>query len=166
MINSPVSRDHPRTTCNSASLQSPTISNPRPRVACPNLRLLYQMVGGVTCGDCVDVMAHMPSACVDLILTDPPYLVRYRDRSGRTLVNDDNDAWLEPSFQQMYRVLRRDALCLSFYGWNAIDRFMAAWRKAGFRVVGHIVFRKRYASSRRFLRYQHECAYLLAKGSP
>jgi adenine-specific DNA-methyltransferase len=30
--------------------------------------------------------------------------------------------------------------------------------------VGHLVFRKRYPSSTRFLRYQHEQAYVLAKG--
>ena len=41
---------------------------------------------------------------------------------------------------------------------------MAAWRDVGFRPVGHIIFRKRYASSARFLRYEHEVAYLLAKG--
>ena len=43
---------------------------------------------------------------------------------------------------------------------------MAAWRAVGFRIVGHLVFRKTYASSVRLLRYQHEMAYLLAKGSP
>jgi site-specific DNA-methyltransferase (adenine-specific) len=43
---------------------------------------------------------------------------------------------------------------------------MDAWRAAGFRIVGHLVFRKRYASSARFLRYEHEQAYLLAKGEP
>jgi len=128
--------------------------------------LFSKMIGGVTCGDCIDVMAHMPAACVDFILTDPPYLVRYRDRSGRTLANDDNDVWLEPAFRQMHRVLRRDAFCVSFYGWNATDRFMTAWKQAGFRVAGHIVFRKKYASSKRFLSRQHESAYLLVKGNP
>ena len=43
---------------------------------------------------------------------------------------------------------------------------MDAWRGAGFRIVGHIVFRKSYASSERFLRYEHEQAYLLARGEP
>ena len=38
------------------------------------------------------------------------------------------------------------------------------WREVGFRVVGHLTFIKRYASTERFLRYQHENAYLLAKG--
>jgi site-specific DNA-methyltransferase (adenine-specific) len=115
-------------------------------------------------GDCVQVMSRMAPASIDFVLTDPPYLVRYRDRDGRTVANDDNDGWLEPAFAEMYRVLKPGTFCMSFYGWNAADKFIAAWRKAGFRIVGHIVFRKRYASSTRFLRCQHEQAYLLAKG--
>ena len=129
-------------------------------------RLFSQMLNGVTCGDCIDVMAHMPARSVDFVLTDPPYLVRYHDRSGRRVINDDNDAWLKPAFAQIHRVLKPDSLCVSFYGWNKADVFMAAWREAGFRIAGHIVFRKRYASSARHLSYTHEQAYLLAKGSP
>ena len=129
-------------------------------------RLFDQMLGDVTCGDCIDVMSYMPAHSVDFILTDPPYLVNYRDRSGRSVANDNNDAWLKPAFAQMHRLLRRDALAVSFYAWNRADLFIEAWRAAGFRLAGHIVFRKRYASSVRFLRYEHESAYLLAKGQP
>jgi site-specific DNA-methyltransferase (adenine-specific) len=109
-------------------------------------------------------MRDMASASVDFILTDPPYLVRYRSRSGQTIANDDRDEWLEPAFAEMYRLLKPGSFCVSFYGWNAADKFIGAWRKAGFRIVGHIVFRKKYASSVRFLEHQHEQAYLLAKG--
>ncbi|MGA2607201.1 MAG: DNA methyltransferase [Terriglobia bacterium] len=129
-------------------------------------RLFSQMLNAVTCGDCIDVMAHMPARSVDFVLTDPPYLVRYHDRSGRRVINDDNDAWLKPAFAQILRVLKPDSLCVSFYGWNKTDVFMTAWREAGFRIAGHIVFRKRYASSARHLSYTHEQAYLLAKGFP
>ena len=118
-------------------------------------------------GDCIEVMRSLPWASVDFILTDPPYLVNYRDRSGRSVANDGNDgAWLKPAFRQMHRVLRPDSLCVSFYGWNKVDLFMDAWKSAGFSVVGHIVFRKRYGSNARFLSYRHESAYLLAKGRP
>jgi DNA modification methylase len=106
----------------------------------------------------------MHSGSVDFILTDPPYLVRHRSRDGRSIVNDDNARWLRPTFAEMYRLLKHGSFCVSFYGWNKADQFIAAWRAAGFRIVGHIVFRKRYASSVRFLRYEHEAAYLLAKG--
>jgi len=117
-------------------------------------------------GDCIDVMRSFDDGTVDFILTDPPYVTRYRDRQGRKVANDDNGRWLRPAFADMHRVLKDGGFCVSFYGWNKIDLFMDAWKAAGFRVVGHLVFRKRYASSARFLRYEHEQAYLLAKGNP
>ena len=117
-------------------------------------------------GDCIDVMQAFDTGTVDMILTDPPYVTGYRDRSGRTVTNDDNARWLRPAFREMHRVLKDGGFCASFYGWNKVDLFMDAWRQAGFRIVGHLVFRKRYASSARFLRYEHEQAYLLAKGNP
>jgi site-specific DNA-methyltransferase (adenine-specific) len=120
----------------------------------------------IVSGDCIELMKKLPSGGVDFILTDPPYIVKYKDRSNRSVRNDDNAEWLKPSVKEMYRVLKQDAFCVSFYGWNKADLFLAAWREAGFRPVGHIVFRKPYASSTRFLQYRHESAYLLAKGKP
>lgn len=111
-------------------------------------------------------MSRMAAKTVDFILTDPPYLVRYRDHRGRSVANDNNAAWLRPAAAEMYRLLKPDAFCVSFYGWSKADLFLAAWRAAGFRPVGHIVFRKSYASKTGFLRAQHETAYLLAKGRP
>jgi site-specific DNA-methyltransferase (adenine-specific) len=127
-------------------------------------RLALNAINTVMLGDCVQLMAGLPSESVDFILTDPPYLVNYRDRSGRRVRNDGDDRWLHPAFAEMYRVMKDESFCISFYGWNKTDLFMAAWRAAGLRIVGHIVFRKTYASSVRFMRYQHEQAYLLAKG--
>jgi site-specific DNA-methyltransferase (adenine-specific) len=115
-------------------------------------------------GDCVQMLETLGAASVDFVLTDPPYLVNYRARDGRTIVNDANTEWLRPAFLQIHRVLKPSSFCVSFYAWNRVHLFMDAWRSAGFRPVGHLVFRKRYASSVRFLRYEHEAAYLLAKG--
>jgi len=117
-------------------------------------------------GDCLDILPRLAAGSADFVLTDPPYLARYRGRDGRRVPNDDNDAWLKPAFAELYRVLTDDAFAVSFYGWPHADRFLAAWRTAGFRIAGHFVFPKRYTSGTRLLRYQHECAYLLAKGDP
>jgi len=117
-------------------------------------------------GDCIGLMRRLPSASVDFILTDPPYLVNYRSRDGRAIRNDVDDRWLKPAFAEAYRVLRWNRFCVCFYGWSQADKFLVAWRAAGFRPVGHLVFRKSYASTTRFLRYKHEQAYLLAKGNP
>jgi adenine-specific DNA-methyltransferase len=68
------------------------------------------------------------------------------------------------AFREIYRVLKPGSFCVSFYAWNKVHLFMRAWRDAGLRRVRHIVFKKRYASSTAFLRYQHEAAYFLANG--
>jgi adenine-specific DNA-methyltransferase len=120
----------------------------------------------VMLGDCVGLMGRLEAQSIDFVLTDPPYITRYRDRSGRTVTNDDNDRWLEPAFAEIFHLLKPDSVCVSFYGWNQADRFIAAWRTAGFWLAGHIVFSKNYASTIRLMRYQHEQAYLLAKGDP
>lgn len=117
-------------------------------------------------GDCNRVLKQLPDACIDLVVTDPPYLVRYRDRTGRTVRNDDRSGWVHPAFEEIYRVLKRDTFCISFYGWNHVDIFMHAWKQAGFQPVGHIVWPKNYASRTGFLQARHEQAYLLAKGWP
>ncbi|EJX1820833.1 DNA methylase [Salmonella enterica] len=117
-------------------------------------------------GNCVHIMSGFPDNAVDFILTDPPYLVGFRDRQGRTIAGDKTDEWLQPASHEMYRVLKKDALLISFYGWNRVDRFMAAWKKAGFSVVGHLVFTKTYTSKAAYVGYRHECAYILAKGRP
>ena len=117
-------------------------------------------------GDCIEKMREMPANSVDFILTDPPYLVNYRDRDGRTIQNDANDDWLKPAMAEAYRVLKQNRVAVMFYSWNRVDKFFDAWKDAGFQPVGHIVFRKTYSSRSRFLSYQHEQAYLLAKGRP
>lgn len=117
-------------------------------------------------GDCLNLMPQLPARSVNFILTDPPYIVNYKSRDGRKIPNDDNEAWLQPAFAEMHRILENNRFAVSFYGWQHADKFLTAYHKAGFRVIGHLTFPKRYTSYTHFLRYQHESAYLLAKGYP
>jgi site-specific DNA-methyltransferase (adenine-specific) len=103
---------------------------------------------------------------VDLVITDPPYLVKYKARDGRRCENDDNPAWVKPAFQELYRVLKSDRLCISFYGWPWIDTFMAAWKGSGFRPVSHLVWVKHHCSREGYTRSHHEVGFLLANGRP
>ncbi len=123
-------------------------------------------INNIICGDCTKVMKDMPSESVDVMVTDPPYGVNYQSRDGRRVLNDDSLQWLERASKEMYRVLKNNSFCISFYGWNKVEHFMKAWKQAGFRPVGHFVFVKDYASNQGFTRFFHEMAYLLAKGEP
>jgi len=113
-------------------------------------------------------MQAMPAGSVDLIVTDPPYLVDYKSRDGRRIANDgrDNTQWLFDTSREMFRTLKYNSFCISFYGWPKAGTFHEAWTQAGFRIVGNFVWAKPYASSTGYTQRRHECAALLAKGRP
>lgn len=37
---------------------------------------LDDLTGRIICADCLDVLKQLPDKCVDLVLTDPPYLIK------------------------------------------------------------------------------------------
>jgi adenine-specific DNA-methyltransferase len=118
-------------------------------------------VGRVLNGDCTTTLKTFRDEAIDLVVTDPPYLVNYTDRQGRTIANDRGCDSILTAFDDVFRVLKADSFCISFYGWNRVDAFFRAWRRAGFTPVGHIVWHKNYASKTGFLKSRHEQAYLL-----
>ena len=94
-------------------------------------------------GDCTRLLPTLPEASVDLVVTDPPYLVRYKDCTGRTLADDDSPDTIHQAFSAAYCALKPNSFCVSFYGWNRVNVFFDAWRSAGFRPVGHTVWHKK-----------------------
>ena len=131
----------------------------------------YFESGGITLyhGDCREILNHIQSESIDLVLTDPPYLVSYRGRFGSDwgeIHGDSDPSWVAPVFLDIWRVLKPDSLCLTFYGWPHAETFLGAWKLIGFRPVSLLVLVKDNWGLGHFSRSQHETAYLLAKGHP
>lgn len=131
----------------------------------------FYQSGGITIyhGDCVEILPHLPAGSVDFVLTDPPYLVGYQGRwdgQKHVIVGDGDPGWLVPAFSEIWRVMRDDTFCVSFYGWPHSDLFVGTWKRLGFRPVSHLAFVKNIWGLGRFTRGQHETAFLLAKGRP
>jgi len=120
-------------------------------------------IGHMYHGDCIKVMKSFKDNTFDMVLTDPPYIVNYHDRTGRTIPNDSQGDWLQPAFREIARVLKPTGVIISFYGWNRVDQFMSAWRVANLQPIGHLVFCKEYASRVGLFRHQHENAFVLGK---
>jgi DNA modification methylase len=116
--------------------------------------------------DCVRALRLFPSQSVDLVVTDPPYLVRYKPRDGRKCVGDNSSEWLQPAFREIYRVLKANSFCATFYGWPWVDRFMSTWKQCGFRPVSHLTWIKKHCSREGYTESFHEVGFLLAKGTP
>lgn len=132
------------------------------------MKTIREFTSRVLCGDCREVMREMPSGSVDLVVTDPPYLVNYVSRDQRRFANDNprDASWLPATTQEIYRVLKDDSFFVCFYGWHTVDQFLAAWRNAGFRTLEQLVWVKDYPSSVGTVSRYHEAAYVLAKGRP
>ena len=124
-------------------------------------------------GNCIDVMRGFPDRAVDLIVTDPPYLVGFKDRSGADRLPGikRTNGCNRPRWE-MYRVLKKDALMVSFYGWNRVDCFL--WPHGRRRVLcrGPACVHQTYASNRRNAKdrrgirgHRHEGAYVLPKAA-
>lgn len=119
-------------------------------------------------GDCVPIMQTMKGESIDFVLTDPPYLVDYKGRwdDKKSIAGDKDGTWVKPAFSEIFRLMKNDTFCVSFYGWPHADIFLKAWKLIGFRPISHFAFVKNYWGFGRFTRAQHESAYLLAKGRP
>lgn len=134
----------------------------------PSVPPIENYVNKVFNGDCTQVMRHFPAQSVELAVTDPPYLVNYRDRTGRDFRNDDpnNPWWVSPAFADLYRVLKPNSFCVSFFGAFNAEIFLTAWKAVRFRPVGFFSFLKEYPSSQGYIKWHSEHAYLLTKGNP
>lgn len=117
-------------------------------------------------GDAAELLKALTADTIDLVVTDPPYLVNYQDRCRRSLRNDNNPQGVLPVFAPLARAMKQNSYAICFAGWSALPQFAAAWEQAGLRVVGQIVWAKAYASRSGYTQYRHETAYILAKGNP
>jgi len=85
----------------------------------------------IYCGDCLEVMKDIRDESIDLIVTDPPYLINYRtnrrqdkDHEFCTVIqNDDNPEVVAESIYQCFRVLKPDTACYMFCGPDKVDWF-------------------------------------------
>jgi DNA modification methylase len=127
-------------------------------------------VNTVIQGDCLEVMRGMDGESVDFILTDPPYGFNWQSNRRKIrhekIKNDNRFNWLRPAFSEMYRTLKNNSLCVSFYGYPDADIFVTAFKSVGFAIKSHFCFLKSNIGLGWFARGQHEVAYLLAKGKP
>lgn len=121
-------------------------------------------------GDCLDVMKELPAESVDFVLTDPPYLVDFQSNrriiKHKKIAGDIDDAWLQPAFDGIFRLMKKDALALSFYGMSESETFFKAWRLSGLKYKWHFAFKKSNIGVGWFARSFHECGVLLYKGNP
>jgi site-specific DNA-methyltransferase (adenine-specific) len=89
----------------------------------------------VYAGDCIEVMARMPEASVDAIVTDPPYGLEFmgRDWDGfGTLIGFQT--WTQSWAREALRILKPGGHLLAFAGTRTYHRMASGVEDAGFEI--------------------------------
>ena len=92
------------------------------------------VMGKVLTGDCVDVMASMPDASVDSVVTDPPYGLGFMGKKW------DIGVPAVEVFEQCLRVLKPGGHLLAFGGSRTYHRLAVAVEDAGFEIRDQIMW--------------------------
>ncbi len=79
-------------------------------------------------GDCLEVLASMPDACVDAVVTDPPYGIAFMQSKW------DYDVPSKEIWEQCLRVLKPGGHLLAFAGTRTQHRMCVNIEDAGFEI--------------------------------
>lgn len=100
--------------------------------------------------DCIDGMKLIPDKSIDLIVSDPPYLISYKtnhrkdkDHKFCTEIKNDNNADLITDYMnECYRILNDNSAAYVFCSSKTVDFFKQESEKAGFTVKNIIIWVK------------------------
>ena len=126
----------------------------------------------IYCGDCLNYMKKIPSESMDLIVTDPPYLINYQSsrrikkEKFEKIKNDVNSQQLICDyFEECNRILKNNTAIYCFCSWHHIDFFKQEFEKH-FKLKNIIVWNKNnhgtgdlkgsYAPKHEFILYGHK----------
>ena len=125
--------------------------------------------------DCISGMAtHLPDACCDLIITDPPFAIEFGakrsnyNRTASRVLTGYNEISVEnyPQFTrewltQARRVLKDSGSMYIFSGWNNLKDILNAAEELGLHQVNHIIWKYQFgvATRRKFVTSHYHCLY-------
>ena len=75
--------------------------------------MIKEYLDKVIQGDCLEVMKKLPDKCVDLVLTDPPYGVSYKE-TGKTYMVGDTVNLVPYFLPEIHRILKDDGAIYMF----------------------------------------------------
>lgn len=125
--------------------------------------------------DCITGMKNIPNQSIDLIVTDPPYLIKYKTghrknkahKFCREILNDNNAGLIEAYINECYRILKDNTAMYIFCSSKTIDFFKTTCERAEFKLKNIIIWVKNNRSAGDLMAQygqQYEMILLLNKG--
>ena len=102
------------------------------------------------CDDCLNIMKQIENESIDLIVTDPPYLIKYKTNHRKNkdhdfcseILNDDNEQLIIDYIRECYRILKNNTAMYMFCNCDKVDFFKQELENAGFKIKNMIIWVK------------------------
>ena len=101
-------------------------------------------------------MRELPDNSIDLIVTDPPYIMNYKGRGKdkahkftHTILNDDNEQIIIDYIKECSRILKGDSAIYMFCNSNRVELFKTEFEKY-FNMKNIIIWVKKPLDIRRY----------------
>lgn len=124
-------------------------------------------INKIIADDCIHFMKQMPSNCVDLIITDPPYGDNISYYGNKTIENNENPLMNCLALVECYRILRKNKAMYNFTNWRHLpflSEFITKYTK--FKIKQVLVWKKPNFGLGYAFRHQFELILVLEKGNP
>ena len=124
--------------------------------------------------DCLEGMERIPDGGVDLIVTDPPYLINYSrhvkgHRFENKILNDNNPELISKYIKECYRILKNDSAMYMFASHKTVDFFKQELEYTGFNIKNMIIWDKQrqgMGDTSTVFGFQYELIFFVSKGQP
>ena len=127
------------------------------------------------CGDCLERMKEIPNKSVDLIVTDPPYLINYKTNRRKdkkhefcsVIENDNNFEMISNYIKECYRIIKDNSAMYMFCNCDKVDYFKQELEKAKFKIKNMIIWVKNnWTAGDLYAQFgkQYEIVFLVNKG--
>lgn len=136
---------------------------------------MKKIINTVKHGDCIKLMSKMPDACVDLVITDPPFAIEfaakrsnYNRHQSRVLKgyneikSDDYQAFSIAWLEQATRMLKDTGSMYIFSGWNHLKELLIAMDKCELTTINHLVWKYQFGvtTKRKFVTSHYHCLFV------
>lgn len=100
-------------------------------------------------GDCLELMKYIPDETIDLVVTDPPYLINYKTnyrkdethKFTKEIIGEDSPEVISKAIKEFYRIMKNDTALYLFCSPDKVDFFKKEVEKY-FKIKNIIIWKK------------------------
>ncbi|MFB5610428.1 MAG: DNA-methyltransferase [Nitrosopumilaceae archaeon] len=125
--------------------------------------------------DCILGMIELPPKIIDLVITDPPFAINFKDtkanynRTASRVIKGYNEIKPEDYYDftyswmaEAFRILKDSGSMYVFSGWNNLKDILMALDDVGFVTVNHIIWKYQFGvvTKKKFVTSHYHCLYV------